>query len=145
MVIIILDIKKVIKDILVKLNLIADYVVEEGTSDVWTHRKWNSGIAECWMRYQGTVSAYSSSMFSGASYGYFKNWNLPFEFIELYTKTATAQVGNGTCIVASGGLNDTLKTVCLHWASNVSSGTSTVNMYIIGKYKTPTFSGGGTS
>lgn len=142
---IILDIKKVIKDILVKLNLIADYVIEEGTSDVWTYRKWNSGIAECWMRYQGTVSAYSSSMLSGAAYGYYKNWNLPFEFTELYTKTATAQVGSGSCFVASGGLNDTLKTVCLHWASNVSSGTSTVNMYIIGKYKPLTFSGGGTS
>lgn len=26
----------------------ADYVVEQGTSDIWTYRKWNSGIAECW-------------------------------------------------------------------------------------------------
>ena len=45
---IILDIKKVIKDILVKLNLIADYVVEVNTSGNWTYRKWNSGIVECW-------------------------------------------------------------------------------------------------
>lgn len=27
---------------------IADYIVEQGTSDGWTYRKWNSGIAECW-------------------------------------------------------------------------------------------------
>lgn len=26
----------------------ADYVVEQGTSGIWTYRKWNSGIAECW-------------------------------------------------------------------------------------------------
>ena len=25
-----------------------DYVVEQGTSGIWTYRKWNSGIAECW-------------------------------------------------------------------------------------------------
>ena len=26
----------------------ADVVVEQGTSGIWTYRKWNSGIAECW-------------------------------------------------------------------------------------------------
>ena len=26
----------------------ADYVVEQGTSGIWTYRKWSSGIAECW-------------------------------------------------------------------------------------------------
>ena len=26
----------------------ADYVVATGTSGIWTYRKWNSGIAECW-------------------------------------------------------------------------------------------------
>lgn len=26
----------------------ADYVVEQGTSGIWTYRKWNSGIAEIW-------------------------------------------------------------------------------------------------
>ncbi len=25
-----------------------DYIVEQGTSGIWTYRKWNSGIAECW-------------------------------------------------------------------------------------------------
>lgn len=26
----------------------ADYIVEQGTSNGWTYRKWNSGVAECW-------------------------------------------------------------------------------------------------
>lgn len=26
----------------------ADFVTEQGTSGIWTYRKWNSGIAECW-------------------------------------------------------------------------------------------------
>lgn len=29
-------------------NLIADFVVEQGTSGMWAYRKWASGIAECW-------------------------------------------------------------------------------------------------
>ncbi len=26
----------------------ADWIVEQGTEGIWTYRKWNSGIAECW-------------------------------------------------------------------------------------------------
>lgn len=26
----------------------ADYIVEQGTSGIWTYRKWASGVAECW-------------------------------------------------------------------------------------------------
>ncbi len=26
----------------------SDFVIEVGTSDIWTYRKWNSGVAECW-------------------------------------------------------------------------------------------------
>lgn len=31
-------------------NVNKDFVVEQGTSGVWTYRKWNSGVAECWCR-----------------------------------------------------------------------------------------------
>lgn len=29
-------------------ELSVDYIVEQGTSDIWSYRKWNSGLAECW-------------------------------------------------------------------------------------------------
>ena len=35
----------------------ADYVVQQGTSGIWTYRKWNSGIAECWGVYTMTSAA----------------------------------------------------------------------------------------
>lgn len=25
-----------------------DFIVDTGTEGIWTYRKWNSGIAECW-------------------------------------------------------------------------------------------------
>lgn len=32
-----------------------DYIVEQGISGIWTYRKWNSGIAECWGKQSETV------------------------------------------------------------------------------------------
>lgn len=29
-------------------GVVIDYIVDQGTSDIWTYRKWASGIAECW-------------------------------------------------------------------------------------------------
>ena len=31
-----------------KLLDLEDYIVETATDGIWTYRKWNSGIAECW-------------------------------------------------------------------------------------------------
>ncbi len=38
-------------------NNTKDYVVEQGTSGIWTYRKWNSGLAECWGVYTMTSAA----------------------------------------------------------------------------------------
>lgn len=32
---------------------VADFIVEQGISDNWTYRKWDSGVAECWGRITG--------------------------------------------------------------------------------------------
>lgn len=54
-----------------------DFVVEQGTSDIWAYRKWASGVAECWGSYtstggsstegslywKGTSTAYPSGLF----------------------------------------------------------------------------------
>lgn len=32
------------------------YITEQGTSGIWTYRKWNSGIAECWGKTAKTIS-----------------------------------------------------------------------------------------
>ncbi len=37
--------------------LAKDFVVEQGTSGIWTYRKWNSGLAECWGVYTMTSAA----------------------------------------------------------------------------------------
>lgn len=44
-------------DIYINGEKIGDFVVEEGTDGIWTYRKWNSGIAECWGWHSTTVTA----------------------------------------------------------------------------------------
>lgn len=113
-----------------------DLIVAQGTSGIWTYRKWASGLAECWMHWEGTITRYTGTLGLGpCTSAYTYTWDLPFAFVKPYTKTATAQVGSGIAIVTSGGLNDTLDKVALHWASNVTSGKSTVNLYIEGRWK----------
>jgi hypothetical protein len=46
----------------------ADYIVEQGTDGIWTYRKWNSGIAECWGRTAESSLALSTA-YNGAYYG----------------------------------------------------------------------------
>lgn len=43
-----------------------DYVVEQGTQDYWTYRKWNSGIAECWGTSYTTASLGSRNAKQGS-------------------------------------------------------------------------------
>ena len=42
-------------------DLGADYIVEQGTSGIWTYRKWNSGLAECWARKELSSVAVTSA------------------------------------------------------------------------------------
>ena len=49
-----------------------DYVVEQGTSGIWTYRKWNSGVAECWGNVSTTPATVNGSNAVTA--------NLPFTF-----------------------------------------------------------------
>jgi hypothetical protein len=50
-----------------------DYVVEQGTNGIWTYRKWNSGIAECW----GNVSTKPTTVNGNNEV----SANLPFTFV----------------------------------------------------------------
>ena len=49
-----------LKSMALKLGLIADYIVEQGTSGIWTYEKWNSGKAVCWGTKTGNLSRMST-------------------------------------------------------------------------------------
>ena len=72
----------------------ADYVVESGKSGIWTYRKWNSGIAECWGIYSASGVNLTANHYSGFYYSASISVSLPFTF-------AAAPVGT-----YSGGCTD---------------------------------------
>jgi hypothetical protein len=51
------DLTNILNEVLPSQSV--DYIVEQGTSGIWTYRKWNSGIAECW-GYKLTSGTWSS-------------------------------------------------------------------------------------
>lgn len=52
-----IQLQEALKRVLYKLGLIADYVVETGTSGIWTYEKWESGKAKCWgVKNYGNIS-----------------------------------------------------------------------------------------
>ena len=51
---------------------VMDFVVEQGTSDIWTYRKWSSGRSECWANKNcGDISVTSAwgTLFEGSNIG----------------------------------------------------------------------------
>lgn len=85
-------------DIKYKGNIIADFVIEQGVSDVWTYQKWDSGIAECWCKYSTTRTASWSDLQAWASVA------LPFAFVEAPVVTCSGgQYGSAASYVAYTG------------------------------------------
>ena len=70
----------------------ADYVIEQGTSGIWTYKKWNSGTCEIWGRWEETLTNYATwnDMYSYS--GSMKQ--LPFTVYDA-VPTYSAKVANG--------------------------------------------------
>lgn len=93
-----LDVKKWMVKVTDALK--ADYIVEEGTSGIWTYRKWNSGIAECW--------GYKLTSGTWSAWGSVYSHDIPSEaypsglFIEAPTCVGSAKCASGNSV---GGIN----------------------------------------
>jgi hypothetical protein len=81
-----------------------DFVIDEGTSNGWTYRKWNSGKAECWKRLQittGVSNAWGSLYTSGSLDA--TNLAYPFDFAETPILTVSLMpFGSGGLVMATG-------------------------------------------
>ena len=83
---------------------VADYVVEQGTSGIWTYRKWNSGLAEYWGKEQNFT----------LETGWHRSPAAPFAVVDIDNAVATVTnwYGNGENpnraalpnIITAGGL-----------------------------------------
>lgn len=109
----------------------ADYIVEQGTSGIWTYRKWNSGIAECWGINSASVtcSVISSPWIRGSM----NNINFPSS---LFNDTPLVMLTgfNAEWVSLASHSKDAISTIYIY---TVATGTSTrsVRIHAIGTWK----------
>lgn len=80
---------------------VMDFVVEQGTSGIWTYRKWASGVAECWAKITQTVTPGDAWAGTLNLAPYFITVTTPIEFTGIDCVNASAYVGNGHTITSS--------------------------------------------
>lgn len=117
-----------------------DYIVDEGVSGIWTYRKWNSGIAECWndtnVEYTVTFTNSSATPFNGLPGGTtLLTTTLPFTFI-----TAMSWwTGNGRTVIPNRNYTITDSNICkisFAQSNNNASATSVQGaIRVVGKWK----------
>ena len=74
-------------------GIVLDYIVEQGTKDGWTYRKWNSGVGECWkiVTYTTSINTPFGALYCGNASA---RQNYPFTFTEKPVEQVTLQSGN---------------------------------------------------
>lgn len=119
-----------------------DFVVDQGSSGIWSYRLWNSGKAECWGRVTKSLILNKAwgSMYIGTTT--FERVSYPFVFMSTPTETVTLQTAGGAGWLfpesAGNGINGAYQTavynVCRPTA--VATGINfTLSYYINGLWR----------
>ena len=81
-----------------------DRIVEQGISGNWTYRKWESGVAECWMKY--TATADNSSAFGDSpvwdKFYLCHTADIPLPVVFTQMPTFCVSVSGGAPVIYSG-------------------------------------------
>ena len=115
---------------------ITDFIIEQDTSGIWTYRKWNSGIAECWGKYNFS-NITTSSTWSGYNYVFLDGVNYPTSlFIETPTLNLTSKITNFPGHVFIGENNSAIETGSMGLSCHDSRTISgSIQFHAIGRWK----------
>lgn len=98
--------------------IVAEYIVEQGTSGIWTYRKWASGVAECWGRI--TISGLTATT------------DLPFTFANTSYETQVTLINNSNNATNVTAITSNVGSVSIGVNTALSGGA---RLYIIGRWK----------
>lgn len=114
-------------------NFAADHIVEQGTSGIWTYRKWNSGRIELWTNEHPFTVSFATA--SGIYYATQNNISVPLVKTIQYagggvTKWHYVNWSSVTC-------NDGLTLGIRYYGLNANGGGGTIpfSFYVIGTWK----------
>lgn len=92
----------------------ADWIVGQGTNGIWTWRKWQSGIAECWGD-TGEITLTNYTTAGTFLYGYKTSVQFPTNlFVSKPIVTYSAYVGSGFALTGTETLNISASDVTLY-------------------------------
>ncbi len=115
---------------------LADFVVEQGISDGWTWRKWNSGIAECWCKKSLDVGEWKSPT-TNVHYSETKP-SLSFPFTFFSVPTVSGQFSNAGAYIFTS-LQAVSEKSCGFVFGRTAGGIDTISgnlhVYAIGTWK----------
>lgn len=124
----------------------ADCVVAQGTSGLWTYRKWDSGLAECWgvnsvamalSSAWGSNNVYTSADIAASAYP-FSFTAIPIEnatLTNLSTSTNTAQAWLGLSSTSTQSTSKTATYKIMRQGSVTDQRQYRLNYYVIGNWK----------
>ena len=125
-------------DFKMKGSIVNDFVVEQGTSGIWTYRKWNSGIAECWGSKEHIVSF---NTVWGALYDsgdvFYENYPNGLFIEQPYCHIGYRSNGGAILGIEQGGSGSSIRTHDF-WFVRPTTGTNMsiyAMFYVIGKWK----------
>lgn len=116
---------------------LVDFVVQAGTSGIWTYRLWASGIAECW----GTVAPASHSITNAWGSLFTKDnaiarTNYPFNFKDVPVVSMTLYNTTGNCWYYTGTQGTNALTPAFGLARGTSGSVTTgAQITAIGRWK----------
>lgn len=117
-------------------DLAADYIVSQGTSGIWTFRKWASGVAECWLESELTLTGSTPvDNMNGSAYLSYVDVDLPFTFKTQPRAVANGVLGTGTGFVnvwCRNGYNE----ITVYVTGNQNNAAITIrSMIVTGRWK----------
>ena len=112
---------------------IADYIVEQGTSGIWTYKKWNSGIVEAWAN-ASTTQAIATALGNIYRAPNAVTTNFPFTITEPKVHLASQSgVVNGAYIAELS--NTSFSWYPIKYGKDSTSRVRTIATYVNGKWK----------
>lgn len=113
----------------------SDFIVDQGTSGIWTYRKWNSGIAECWKRTGNNTYALTNNLNGN---GWASDWwSLPSGLFTSVEFATINRISGGSGLI-SCSINNISTTRLDHYvwiAGTTGTYTMQLSIYVLGRWK----------
>lgn len=116
-------------------ELLDDFIVDQGTSGIWTYEKYASGDCECWGQYEINSSSitWNAYLSTGLNYG---NTRVayPFNITDAIINATVNYCGGNVGWVSTANAYDNTQT-SITVVRNGNSGTLTINIHVKGKWR----------